>query len=339
MNTPHILVLTVPGDRHAHNVSHLLRERGALVTEVDPAIIPTRSRLTTSITSNGGVTRTLIGASGRVDLEAVDSVWFRRPGAPKADPAITDPEIRTYIEEECEAHVSTTWDDLNVLAVPGSRADIRDASRKTTQLARAHSIGFVLPETLITTDSEEFLDFWYRHRGQVITKPLHMPGILHKGRSLVRMAEIASTADVAETSSLRLCPLIIQEYAAKRSEIRVTVVGEDVFAAEIHSQQSNHTKIDWRSYDSSTTRYTTHELPARTAQFCRELVHGFGLCYGAIDLVLTPDDRYVFLEVNPSGQWLWIEDATGLPITRAIADLLIGSKAAQTSTEKKRILT
>lgn len=48
-----------------------------------------------------------------------------------------------------------------------------------------------------------------------------------------------------------------------------------------------------------------------------------GLCYGAIDMVVTPDERYVFIEINPNGQYLWVEQATGLPISDAICDLLI----------------
>ena len=52
------------------------------------------------------------------------------------------------------------------------------------------------------------------------------------------------------------------------------------------------------------------------------LVRRLGLHYGTIDMVLTPDGRYVFLEINPNGQYLWIEKQSGLPITEAVCDLL-----------------
>ena len=59
------------------------------------------------------------------------------------------------------------------------------------------------------------------------------------------------------------------------------------------------------------------------------LVRRLGLAYGAIDLVLTPDGRYVFLEINPNGQYLWIEQLTGLPISEAIAEWLMHREPAE----------
>ena len=117
--------------------------------------------------------------------------------------------------------------------------------------------------------------------------------------------------------------MIFQAYVPKRFELRITVVGQQVFAAEIHSQHTNHTRHDWRRYDLDETPHFPHALPPDVAQRCIQLVQELGLCYGAIDMVLTPDDRYVFLEINPSGQYLWIEQLTGLPITDALCDLLI----------------
>src|SRR6185312_12158775 len=111
-------------------------------------------------------------------------------------------------------------------------------------------------------------------------------------------------------------------------ELRITVVGRQVFAAEIHSQHSNHTRHDWRRYDRYATPYFRHELPGALQRRCIALVERMGLCYGAIDMVLTPDGRYVFLEINPNGQYLWIEQATGLPISDAICDLLTSFETA-----------
>ncbi|NJR75066.1 MAG: hypothetical protein HC773_18390 [Scytonema sp. CRU_2_7] len=118
-------------------------------------------------------------------------------------------------------------------------------------------------------------------------------------------------------------PNDFQAYIPKRLELRITVVGQQVFAAEIHSQETNHTRYDWRRYDHHKTPYFPHELPPEVEQRCVQLVEKLGLCYGAIDMILTPDGRYVFLEINPNGQYLWIELATGLPISDAICDLLI----------------
>ncbi|MFD1811638.1 MvdC/MvdD family ATP grasp protein [Rhodococcus gannanensis] len=317
-----ILVLTQPGDTHADAVTRRLVASGARVTTVDPAEFPSAATLSLRLSSTGAIRRTLQRGDECVDLDRIDSVWFRRPQDPRAHDEITDPAVREYVEQECEAFAGALWDDLDALAVPGTRSDIRLAGRKQIQLRLAGRLGFELPPTLITTDPDAFLDFWDEHEGRVVTKPLQRSWLIRGDESFARMAEPASTVDIAAAESMRLCPLIVQAYVPKRVELRVTVVGTRVFAAEIHSQDSNHTRLDWRCYDPSTTRYGVHTLPDDVARRCVLLVAELGLRYGAIDLILTPDGRYVYLEVNPSGQWLWIEDATGLPVTAAIADLL-----------------
>ncbi|GAA4477658.1 hypothetical protein GCM10023094_20270 [Rhodococcus olei] len=322
MTTPHVLVLTQTRDPHADAVTQRLRAAGTRVTVFDPAEFPSAATLSLSLTPAGQARRTLTRGGTRVDLDAVDAVWFRRPQDPRAHDEITDPAVREYVEQECEVFAAALWDDLDALAVPGTRADIRAAGHKQVQLRLAGRLGFELPPTLVTTDPDEFLDFWDEHEGRVITKPLQRSWLLRGDDGFARMAEPATTVDVAAADAMRLCPLIVQAYVPKRVELRVTVVGTRVFAAEIHSQESNHTRLDWRCYDPATTRHGIHRLPDDVARRCLLLVAELGLRYGAVDLILTPDGRYVFLEINPSGQWLWIEDATGLPISDAIADLL-----------------
>jgi glutathione synthase/RimK-type ligase-like ATP-grasp enzyme len=119
--------------------------------------------------------------------------------------------------------------------------------------------------------------------------------------------------------------VIFQQYVPKRVELRVTVVGRRVFAAEIDSQASRSTRHDWRHYDDPNVQYRIHTLPPEMARACVRLVEALGLSFGAIDLIQTPEGKYVFLEINPNGQWGWIEDLTGLPISDAIADWLAGS--------------
>jgi hypothetical protein len=44
-----------------------------------------------------------------------------------------------------------------------------------------------------------------------------------------------------------------------------------------------------------------------------------GLSFGAFDFSVTPEGVWNALEINPEGQWGWIEQETGAPITEAIA--------------------
>jgi glutathione synthase/RimK-type ligase-like ATP-grasp enzyme len=79
---------------------------------------------------------------------------------------------------------------------------------------------------------------------------------------------------------------------------------------------------DFRHYDIDNTPYLVHQLPDEIQQKCFTMLSALNLSYGAFDLILTPDDKYIFLEINPSGQYGWIETLTGMPITSAICDLL-----------------
>jgi len=130
--------------------------------------------------------------------------------------------------------------------------------------------------------------------------------------------------DLASDLSLSMCPAIYQEYVEKAYELRVTVVGEEAFACAIHSQESEQTQVDWRRYDFDNTPHEPYDLDPDLKAKCVEIVGRFGLRFSAMDLIVRPDGKVFFLELNPNGQWGWIEELTGLPITKALADLLSG---------------
>jgi hypothetical protein len=112
----------------------------------------------------------------------------------------------------------------------------------------------------------------------------------------------------------------------KKYDVRLTVVGDRFFAVAIHTDSGN-AYIDWRS-DYSSLRYESIDTPDDVHDAVIALLNRLGLPFGAFDFVVTPEGEWVFLEVNPNGQWGWIEDRTGLPITSAMVDLLTGENVA-----------
>ncbi len=317
-----ILILTAPVDSHADRVERKLRERNAEVFRFDPARFPTEAALSLGY-DPGGITSATLRVDGRtIDLGATTTAWYRRPGRLVADVTIADAAARTFVEEESATVVQDAWASLPIAWIPAPRHVLRWAQCKATQLRIAGQLGFELPPTLISNDPADFLAFYQQHNGQVISKLAGFTHVPEIDCAFARYTEVVSTRDIGYADGIRFCPMIFQAYVSKRVELRVTVVGGDVFAAEIASQTTHHTRHDWRHYDPTATPMTQHVLPLDLAERCVELGGHLGLRYGAIDLVLTPDGRYVFLEINPNGQYLWIEDATGLPISDAICDLL-----------------
>jgi glutathione synthase/RimK-type ligase-like ATP-grasp enzyme len=129
------------------------------------------------------------------------------------------------------------------------------------------------------------------------------------------------------TDSIRLTPAVFQSYVPKAREIRAVVVGERIYAAAVDSQVDEVTRHDVRAADNS-DRYEQCQLPAAVAEALARLVAGFGLRSCSADLVETPSGEHVFLELNPNGQWLWLEVHAGLPLSAAVADLLAASVPA-----------
>jgi glutathione synthase/RimK-type ligase-like ATP-grasp enzyme len=186
----------------------------------------------------------------------------------------------------------------------------------------AGELGFELPPTLVTTNAAALLDFHRRHDGRIISKVAGPTLGRFYGPDVGRYTEPVTTRDIGYFDAVRFAPAIYQACVDKRVELRITVVGERVFPVEIHSQDAARTRGDWRRYDLGLTPHRLHALPEALTRRCVQLVRRLGLAYGAIDMILTPEDRYVFIEINPNGQFLWIEQLVRAGIGEAIADCL-----------------
>src|SRR5262245_27181851 len=263
-----ILILTSDDDTHADGVQALLRARGAEVARFDPAWFPREASLALAL-GGGEVAGSLAFRDQVVDLERVDVIWRRRPG-----PAAGD----EFVSRESAAVLADLWELRPARHVPGTPDAIAHASHKARQLLVAGRLGFELPRTLVTNDPDAFLDFYAP--GTITKRAAPSQRLLTADGSepLVRYTEPVRPRDLVHVEDLRPCPVLVQPYVPKRLELRVTVVGERVFAAAIHSQASNHTRLDWRRYDDARTPITPFALPGELADRCRALVRELGLC-------------------------------------------------------------
>ncbi|MEQ1933287.1 MAG: hypothetical protein ABL962_05340, partial [Fimbriimonadaceae bacterium] len=122
--------------------------------------------------------------------------------------------------------------------------------------------------------------------------------------------------DLDRLDALPNCPAIFQEHIRAQLDIRVTVIGTELYGAEIESQ-SGASPLDWR-FD-HTVPFREHKLDSQVAAHLRNIMMRLGLVYGAVDLRLTPEGEYVFLEVNPSGQYLFVELLAKIPLSEKMA--------------------
>ena len=262
----------------------------------------------------------------RVDFKDIRSVWYRRPVPPTPCAEIQDPAAYEFALAESQATLDGIWRCLDCFWV--SHPDnLRKAEFKLYQLKVAVQVGFQLWPTMLTNDPETARAFYHAQDRRVVYKPLRR-GRLVRGENVSLIYTNPIDPSEAETlDRVVYAPSLFQRYVPKRVEIRVTVIGSKVFAVEIHSQDCADSQHDWRRGDTARLRHELHLLPPALELKCVSLVRALGLAFGAIDLVLTPEGEYVFLEINPNGQWAWIQQlCPEIPLRETLADLLISGE-------------
>jgi len=315
-----ILILSALEDEHVAYVTRKLDMLGRNYQWFDPANFPSQAEVLVSYEHSGLIRRILRYSNWELNLGTVTAVWDRRPHLPEAAPELKD-EHRKWVSETSSYFLDGLWETLDCRWVPGRRHDWQAAIEKTLPLDLAAQLGFNIPRTLVTNNPEEFLKFYSDCHGHVVSKA-QRGGIRRNGERYETFTRVVQRRDAANYRSIRYAPVVFQEYVPKQVELRVTIVGSQVFAAEIQSQTNRVTRHDWRHYNLDHTPHFPHSLPVDIEVLCLRLVRALSLCFGAIDMILTPKGEYVFLEINPNGQWAWIEDLTNMPISSAIADLL-----------------
>ncbi|GAA5611683.1 ATP-grasp ribosomal peptide maturase [Streptomyces platensis] len=316
----HVLILAGRFDPTCDLVVEELNRRAVPVFRADMAEFPLRLTLAASL-SGSRWHGTLANDRRTLDLASVRSVYYRRPTHPKF-PEQMAAEARTVAEREARWGFGGLLTALPCrwLPPPGRAAD---AEYKPRQLRVAADVGLSVPRTLITNDPYAAKDFAESlDGGPVIYKPFFPVRGTVRGQTAAVYASIIDPgdlphADIASTAHM------FQEWVPKAYEVRLTAVDGQIFAAEIHAD-SDAGRIDWRSdYDSHT--YRVCDPPPEVATGVQRMLDRLGLPYGAFDFVVTPEGQWRFLEVNPSGQYGFIEQATGLRITAAICDYLEGA--------------
>jgi glutathione synthase/RimK-type ligase-like ATP-grasp enzyme len=253
----------------------------------------------------------------RLDLQEVGSIWcrgFRPAGFPGN---LSGPD-RAFAESESQRAIDALLTVTEALWVNHPHYHAR-ANSKPAQLFVAQRIGFEIPPTVITNDPTRVRELVAQTDGRTVYKAMSQNLDLAQGKAL--FTGLLTETEIAKLELIQVSPGIFQKFVPKAYEVRATAVGPRVFSGKIDSQASKETEIDWRHrpFDMEPEPIT---LPPEIEAKIHVFMKAFGLVYGAFDFIVTPNGRYVFLEVNPAGQYMWVETKTRLPITMALADVL-----------------
>lgn len=194
---------------------------------------------------------------------------------------------------------------------------------KLAQMKLARQTGFKVPPTLLSNDPDEIARFAENFETVAVKSQGGAWRKLPGGGMAVAYTQRCTSEELRTSRpALARAPLLIQEYLAKAHELRVTVVDEDIYVCRIDSQATERTETDWRR-DVEAVPHRLLEASAAEIRRFRSLMRAAGLRYAAIDLVCTPDGDTYFLDLNPEGQFGWIEARTGAPILNSLAEGLL----------------
>ena len=317
---PKYVVISAGGDGHLPFVQKHLDKP---FTIIDPGKIIRGTPLSYRFTDTG-----FEPFYDNLSLADTVAVWYRKPelALPAAE------EYRKGYDEFTRHAMSLFMRQLYGLLPEAQWISdyyaILRASDKLRQLSVARRLGFRVPDTLVTSNAIEAEAFVRSHE-ETIVKPIEVKVFTLDNQQRMMLTRKVDKKHI-DFSGLHLAPAIVQEAIDLAADIRVTIVGQKVFAATVKPKPNANGPSnvrDWRVGDHyGGTDIQAFELPKAIAQRCVAHVKEMGLQFGGIDLLLDKKGVFWFLENNPNGQWAFVEEATGQPIGQAVAQLLMLGK-------------
>jgi glutathione synthase/RimK-type ligase-like ATP-grasp enzyme len=316
-NSPHVLIVSTIVDAATDEVVRRLAARGIPHKRLNTEDYP----FSQSVVFRPGVgaTENWLESGGR-SLPFPSSVWYRRLRTPPK-PDGMDEGIYTFCLQETRATLLGSIMGLPVRWM-SHPASVWQAEYKPFQLSLAAKVGLSVPRSVVTNDPVTVRKAFNEFGGAMVVKPVRTGHVLNEGQEYALFTSRVLQEHLDELESARWSPAIYQTLVPKRFDVRVTIVGRRVFAAAIDSQSDPAAEIDWRKTSCPHLPHQPILVPEPVTAGLLRMMDSLGLSFGAIDMVQTPEGEYVFLEINPSGQWLWLDDMLGLGISHAVAEWL-----------------
>lgn len=255
---------------------------------------------------------------------SVNVVWNRRPGTPFDNaPPIAKPSlaIQHFVNDQWFSWLETLQLISGVTWINHPQAN-NVMECKPRQLLMASQIGFHVPDTVISNDPNEVRLLARKHNDKLVAKALYSPLIEEPDEDFFIFTNEINITDLSSEEDIRISPSIFQQSLRPKVDFRVTVIGDTVLPVEVNDQsEDKYSHIDWRTKKTG-LNFSACNLPLDIEEKCRNYVRASGLIFGAIDLV-QHDGMYFFLEINPNGEWGWLQHPHGIPIAKTLCDLLL----------------
>jgi len=314
-----VLLLTHSGDFYTVDlVSQALARRGVRPIRFNTDLFPSSIKLVGRV----GDERIFTETGEQVSAVEVCAVWARKLWPPRMAQDLDD-RYRAMCVGESMAALEGFLDALHDARWVNDLQCQRAAENKQRQLRLAARAGLRAPRTLVTNDPVAARQFFAETDGETVAKLLRPISVSMDAVDAFVYTNRVREEDLASAETLRHCPMVFQELIPKACELRVAWVAGQIFAGAVDASGTSRGQTDWRRVAAEECRWQVAEVPAEIASGLHKLMSELGLVFGAVDLICTPTGEYVFLEVNPSGEWGMLERDLGLPISEAIAAALV----------------
>jgi len=325
-----ILIHSFDLDVHARAVMWALEALGNPATLWPSGVFPAQQRWAARLCPDGRYEHSVTtGDGGAIRLPEAEVVWNRRALQPVVSDTLGHQD-GMFSRRESLLHMRSLMRTVAPDALWINPPWISEADGyKPVQLRTALRTGFRVPDTLFTNDPDTVAAFFDAHDGRIVYKSFRgknwmdddKPGEI---RAINRTAMV-ERADLAHRAEIAAAPGIYQQVIDKSHELRVTAMGHSFLAARLHSQDHDHTRLDWRSGSEDIT-IEPFTLPPGIEALCRRYMELAGLRFGCFDFIVTPEDECVFVEVNQMGQFLWVEDrCPEIPLLQTFCDFLLAA--------------
>lgn len=317
-----VLLLTHSGDFYTIDlVAEALARKGARPFRLNTDLFPSSIKLSARA-GDDRAAQLVSETGGRIAAEEVRAVWARKLWVPRMGDDL-DERFREMCVRESTAALEGFLDALHGARWVNDLQRERAAENKQRQLRVAERAGLRVPRTLVTNDPEAARQFYDETEGQMVAKLLRPLTVSMTAAPLFVYTSRVREEDLAGAEALRHSPMVFQEMIPKERELRVAWVAGEAFAGALDASGTSRGQTDWRKAAPDECQWQAAELPPAISSGLRAMMSELGLVYGAVDLIRTPAGEYVFLEVNPGGEWGMLERDLGLPISEAIADALL----------------
>jgi glutathione synthase/RimK-type ligase-like ATP-grasp enzyme len=321
-----VLIITSRTDVHCNRVLDYLDDAGISWFRLNSEDLAGNLFASISPAEGSGILK-VPTHEGHLDLRDVRCVWFRKPEPVDVSQFQLDPAALDYIQAEFDEFLNNLYALLSDRVWINNPLLSRIAHRKLWQLHVARRVGLNIPKTIISNNEQDILRFSCEVGGDLAIKSLsalHATISLNKNEYydyglFTRRVTQRELEDAREF--MQHMPTVIQEYVDKKFELRVTSVSGKHLACRIDTQSSDLSKEDSRINIADLPHYV-YDLPNPISEKLTAYMCAMGLNFGCHDIIVDKNDKHVFLECNPNGQWMWIERLTGLNISKQLAAFL-----------------